>query len=573
MTYELASLPGSGQSLLTSTDELRRRIDHLFDVEAPRYRRLWEYYRNPLTALLIRSDASGSERPYRQAHEWGMPSRITGFRSGGGPGSAPEMVDGVSRKEVVVENDIAWRIDTLVDYLFGKPLVIESAAPDARRRQTISHLLRLIIAHNGGIQFFQQLALLGAVYGYVDVLVKFDASAASHVATEDDTNDVSASLQQLGQASASNETLRDVTGPSHQQQADAGENDAGPSSPAPPPAAPAPQSDDSSATGNQDPARLQRLARCIRFEIVEPARALPLLSPIDYRIVEAYAQVYRLPRTSKASRKSSLKSRWFERLFRSSSNGTADDAPEQITVVELLTADRWQRYEDETLVAQGTNSLGQIPLVHIQNLAVPFQYAGASDVEPLLPLQDELNTRLSDRAHRIALQSFKMYLGKGIENFGALPVAPGRMWMTDNDNAQVVEFGGDSGCPSEESHVREVREAMDKTSAVTPIAAGAIKGRIGRLTSAAALRVTLLALLAKTERKRTTYGAGIARMCELSLNWLDRAGLFFSTEQERQVQLHWPSPLPANESERLADAEAKLRIGISSDIVLRELGY
>ena len=43
MTYELASLPGSGQSLLTSTDELRRRIDPLFDVEAPRYRRLWEY--------------------------------------------------------------------------------------------------------------------------------------------------------------------------------------------------------------------------------------------------------------------------------------------------------------------------------------------------------------------------------------------------------------------------------------------------------------------------------------------------------------------------------------------------
>jgi hypothetical protein len=443
--------------------------------------------------------------------------------------------------------------------------VIDSAAPDAQRRETISRLLRLIIAHNGGIQFFQQLALLGAVYGYVDVLVKFDAAAASQVAADDNiAGDASASLQQLGQAAQPNSSPRDVTGSSLQQQADAA---------APPPAGPAPESGDSSATEIQESAHLQRLARCIRLEIVEPARALPFLSSIDCRVVEAYAQVYRVSRTSKSQRKSSTKSRWLERLFRSASNGISDEDVQQVTVVELLTANRWQRYEDESLVAQGVNSLGQVPLVHIQNLAMPFQYAGAGDVEPLLPLQDELNTRLSDRAHRIALQSFKMYLGKGIENFGELPVAPGRMWMTDNDAAQVQEFGGDAQCPSEESHIREVREAMDKTSAVTPIAAGAIKGRIGRLTSAAALRVTLLALLAKTERKRTTYGAGIARMCELSLAWLDRAGLFFTTEQERQVQLHWPSPLPANESERLADAEAKLRIGIANDVVLRELGY
>jgi hypothetical protein len=114
---------------------------------------------------------------------------------------------------------------------------------------------------------------------------------------------------------------------------------------------------------------------------------------------------------------------------------------------------------------------------------------------------------------------------------------------------------------------------MDKTSSVTPIAAGAIKGRIGRLTSAAALRVTLLALLAKTERKRTTYGGGIAQVCELALAWLDVAGLFHTDPDDRRIEIHWPSPIPENESERLADAEAKLRIGIDRATVIRELGY
>ena len=121
--------------------------------------------------------------------------------------------------------------------------------------------------------------------------------------------------------------------------------------------------------------------------------------------------------------------------------------------------------------------------------------------------------------------------------------------------------------------ITEVRESLDKVSAVTPIAAGAIKGRIGRLTSAAALRVTMLALLAKTERKRTTYGAGIARMCELALAWLDHAGLFPTTPDERRIELSWPSPLPDSDEERLSVAQAKLRVGIAPEVVLRELGY
>src|SRR5690606_31441456 len=147
-------------------------------------------------------------------------------------------------------------------------------------------------------------------------------------------------------------------------------------------------------------------------------------------------------------------------------------------------------------------------------------------------------TRLSDRASRITMQSFKMYLAKGIENFLSMPISPGRMWTTENEEADVIEFGGDASAPSEDAHITDIREAMDKTSGVTPIAAGAIKGRIGRLTSAAALRVTLLALLAKTERKRTTYGNAISQMAAIALAWLDRAGLFHTTETERRVDIH-----------------------------------
>jgi hypothetical protein len=242
-------------------------------------------------------------------------------------------------------------------------------------------------------------------------------------------------------------------------------------------------------------------------------------------------------------------------------------------MVEVISGDRWRRYRDGEVVAEGNNSLGRVPVVHVQNSALPFEYAGLSEVEPLIPLQDELNIRWSDRASRITLQSFKMYLGKGIEGFTSLPIAPGRMWATENEQADVIAFGGDANCPSEDSHIGDLREALDKSSSVTPIAAGAIKDRIGNLTSAAALRITLQALLSKTEKKRTTYGAGIERICELALAWLDRAGLFATTPDERRIVMSWPSPLPDNEMDRLAEAEAKLRVGVNQGVVFRELGY
>jgi len=94
-------------------------------------------------------------------------------------------------------------------------------------------------------------------------------------------------------------------------------------------------------------------------------------------------------------------------------------------VTQIITPTRWQRYENEQLIAEGENSLGEIPLVHIQNSAVPFEYSGQSDVEGLMALQDELNTRLCDRASRITMQSFKMYLARGSTTSSTCPSGRG----------------------------------------------------------------------------------------------------------------------------------------------------
>jgi len=285
------------------TLDLAQRVERLLNVERPRYRRLWAYCRNPMrvgTAV----DPSGSEKPYVQAQEWGLPPRITGIKSGGDVFEG-ELIEGFSRKEVVVENDIGWRVDTMVDYLFGKPLVIESTAPDPDRRRIIGELLRLILGHNGGILLLQQLALLGSVYGFVDVLVKLQPRC-------DDAQDTAGvcgtaalgqppSGERSGEGSAGSPGAAQPAGTVDPADA-AQRDDAGPAPEADhregPPVLDHPDRTRNATDASPEALKLtlERLARMVRIEIVEPARALPFLSCEDWKSVQGYAQVWEVRR-------------------------------------------------------------------------------------------------------------------------------------------------------------------------------------------------------------------------------------------------------------------------------------
>jgi hypothetical protein len=309
-----------------------------------------------------------------------------------------------------------------------------------------------------------------------------------------------------------------------------------------------------------------QLTRTIELELVEAPRALPILDEDDYKKIRYYVQRLEQKKNSISGRNSFL-SRLFGR------KGRKEDPRQTVLITEIISARAWQRYEDKELVAEGEHPWGFLPVVHIQNIAQPYFYEGLSDVEPLIPLQDELNTRLCDRANRITFQSFKMYLGKGIEGFENKPVSPGRMWYTDNMEATIEEFGGDETTPSENFHIAEIREAMDKTSGVTPVVAGVLKNKLGNLTSAVALRLVLMGMLSRNERKQFTYGEGLKKIARMVLGILDTANIYKSSEADREVEIVFPNPLPEDVLEKLKEAQIKKELGVPAEQVLRELGY
>ncbi|MBN2020050.1 MAG: phage portal protein [Sedimentisphaerales bacterium] len=507
MAFELSIFGRNGNGEALDAEYLEWLVDERWPEIQTHFGKLWEYYANLIVDLhrtstqTVEHKAGESGKCYVQAQEYGLPARITGVArcaEAGVFGGRP--IGDIQRKEVVIENDISWRINAAVDFLFGKPISVVSRAADGSKRAEIDGILKAVFSANGGIGFFQDMAVLGGVYGFVDCMVRPGREIYERI-------------------SKSSTDLRYEVVPG--------------------------------------------LAQAIGLELIEAPRALPVLDENDYRKVIYYVQHFQQARNHLAGSKGIL---W--RLL-----GKGADRRQVISVTEVTSAQAWQRYEDKELVAEGENPWGFLPVVHIQNLAQPFYYEGQSDVEPLVPIQDELNTRLSDRASRITMQSFKMYLGKGIEGFAEKPVSPGVMWHTDNPDASIEEFGGDEENPSESHHITEIREAMDKISGVTPLVAGVIRSKLGNLTSAVALKLTLMGMLSKTERKRFTYGEGLKEISRMVLEILDKANIYRTSEQDRDVEIIFPNPLPENVMEKLEEAKAKKELGVPAEQVLKELGY
>ncbi len=497
-------------------------LDNLIDGHErgtlPRLRMLWNYYRNPLLLRSVEAGVAVQGRAYRLGQERGLPARIVGAGGGSG-GTGAGLRPAAGGREIVIENDIAWRVHAMVDFLFSKPIRLVSGAADEAKRTLIQRVLDEAWEGSGGAALLQDLALLGHVYGHVDMAVR----------------------------------ATDLAG----------------------------------AGGGTDPVAA---ARRVKIEVIEPTRGIPIIDPRDARTLQGYvvrAQVEThegarlwtteiLSPTRRSVYEEEVEGRGATGSWLARAAARVRGGPERSAVATGASAgERDQAGTHATLVHEEPNTVapGEVPVVHIQNISQPFAYTGLSDVEALIPLQDELNTRLSDRANRVALQSFKMYLAKGIEGFGERPVGPGQLWTTDNPDASIEAFGGDGASPSEDRHIEQLRDAMDKASSLPPLATGVVQAKVGNLTSENALRLTLGGVLARTNRKRLLYGRGIAQVCRLVLSALDHAGVLRTSEEERRVRVEWPDPLPSTPEGALSAAKAKLDVGIDRQRVRSELGY
>lgn len=280
-------------------------------------------------------------------------------------------------------------------------------------------------------------------------------------------------------------------------------------------------------------------AQRVRIINVDPFQVFPTWAADDVSRLTQLALVSRVPVGAQ--------------FIAPSGTGAINRAPTG-TVVEVWTPDSFRTMIGSQTLHEGPNPYGFIPFVHVANLQPPNSAWGVSDLLDLIPLNRELDERISDQADVIRYHADPPVVFKGVEEHSDLPVGPGTVWDLPRDaDVSLLEWRG-SG-PSIQEHIERVLRALYEVTE-TPRTSF---GDSGRLLSGVALETELQPLIQRTHRKRVIWSAALRRCSQMVLLLAERfspgyqAGAF----APYRTRIVWPPLLPADD-----DAEARRNLAL-----------
>lgn len=226
--------------------------------------------------------------------------------------------------------------------------------------------------------------------------------------------------------------------------------------------------------------------------------------------------------------------------------------PDKIYFTEVFNRQEILHYRNNTLIAREPNPIGEIPIVHIQNLPLSGSWEGKSDVEEILALQDEINSKTTALGRILDYHQSPTVVAYGIRP-GQLRREPGNIWYAPSQNQ-----GGRVDVLQLLSDLRPGNEYVSSLKALMHDITGVPESALGRVTpvshtSGVALHMQYKPLLQRVERSRATYGSGIVEATRLAL---------------KLVQLFSPNMLYSQITPSVYDASPQIRMAYPVDTII-----
>lgn len=176
--------------------------------------------------------------------------------------------------------------------------------------------------------------------------------------------------------------------------------------------------------------------------------------------------------------------------------------------------DRWEEYEGEELVRKGNNPYGVIPIVHIRNMSVHTSNFGVSDLEDVIPINKEINFKVSNNSEIIDYHSAPVTLVFGAR-VSSLERGANKVWgnLPVNSKVENLELKGDLAASI--NHIKELKESMFEIASIPVNSLGGSRGLSN--TSGVALQIEYAPILEKVGYKRITYSRGLRQASRLIL--------------------------------------------------------
>lgn len=272
--------------------------------------------------------------------------------------------------------------------------------------------------------------------------------------------------------------------------------------------------------------------------------------------------------------------------------GTSPEGTRQVyTFTEILTDETVEQYINDELIDQYENPIGKVPVIHIPNVSISSSPWGQSDIWDIIPLNRELNEKMTEVSDIINYHSAPVTIITGAKA-SQLERGAKKVWAGLPKDARVYNLESRGEMAGAMEYVQIIKQAMHEITGVPETALGRTQPISN--TSGVALAIQYQPMMNRYHMKRTHFTKGLVQLNELiirtqavhepeSLQWNPAEATFPEPDQMQildprdpntyRTAIHWPDPLPVDQLIKLNELQAKMAMGLESKRgALRALG-
>jgi hypothetical protein len=233
-------------------------------------------------------------------------------------------------------------------------------------------------------------------------------------------------------------------------------------------------------------------------------------------------------------------------------------------VVERWTPDELEVTVARTTTRRGPNPYGVIPFIHVPNLPLANEPWGQSDLVDVIPINREIDERVSDAADVIRFHTDPPIVFRGVTDHADLAVGPGTVWDIPSDaDVKLLEWHGQPIAVGE--HIERLYRTLYEVTE-TPRTAF---GDSGRLLSGVALETELRPIVQRTLRKRAWWTRALRRRSALILELarlfgVGRLSASGGPADSYRVRVLWPPMLPQDDATEVQNQVRLVTAGLRS---------
>lgn len=239
------------------------------------------------------------------------------------------------------------------------------------------------------------------------------------------------------------------------------------------------------------------------------------------------------------------------------------------TTTTVIYKEFWTR--DSVVISQGSNVIdeipnpyGFIPFVQIKNFPLAGRSRGVGDLDDLIPLNIEFNTKRSDVSEIIDYHSAPITLVYGAR-IGNLEKGANKVWGGLPKDAKVENLGLQGDLAASNLYIRDIKTSMCEIGGIPETVLGGAAAISN--TSGVALQYINLPLIERTRIKRQCSATGIEQINKMVLFIALQEGLItkpdnVSMKNFVSTEVEIPDTLPKDELMELQKIQQEMVMGL-----------